>query len=550
MRLVTAEEVRRLDRATIERGTAGVELMERAGAGVAAAIERQFGPVLGLRVLVLCGTGNNGGDGFVAARSLAARGAEVHVGILGPRDRVRGDARSQLERMEAAGVRGHLIADAAGLDGLRAARDVWDFAIDALLGTGARGEPEGLMAEGVEILRQLDDAGTRVIAVDLPTGVDTDTGAIARRAVRADLTVTFSFPKRGHWLYPARAFVGALEVVDIGLVDRAGADDDPERRLEISYRPEMADRLPLRPPLAHKGSVGRVLLVGGSVGLTGAIALAARAASRTGAGYVRAAVPKSLNDILEIKLTEEMTVPVAETRRRSLSLAALPDLLELVKQSDVVALGSGMSRDSDSAELARQLAARARIPMVIDADGLHAFAGRRPAKEREPAPRIVTPHVGEMSRLTGLDPAAIERDRIEVARKWSAIWGVVVVLKGAPTVTARPDGHATVNTSGGPALATAGTGDVLCGMLAALVGQGLAPYDAARLGVYLHGLAADGMAEARGVLGLTAGDLLDRIPLVLGGLARDRDHALEKRGVPTTGASGPSPGSSASGRRR
>ncbi len=547
MRLVTAEEMRRLDRATIDGGTPGVDLMERAGAGVAAAVERHFGPMLGYRVLVLCGTGNNGGDGFVVARFLAARGAEVHVGLLGARDRVRGDARTQLERMEAAGIRAHALADAAGIDGMRAARDAWDFAIDALLGTGARGEPEGLMAEGVEALRQLDDAGTHVIAVDLPTGVDADTGAIARRAVRADLTVTFGFPKRGHWLYPARAFVGALEVVDIGLVDRSGADDDPERRVEIAHSPEMADLVPRRPPLAHKGSVGRVLVVGGSVGLTGAVALAARAASRSGAGYVRVAVPRSLNDILEIKLTEEMTVPVAETPGRSLSLAALPDLLDLVEKSDVVALGSGLSRDSDSAELARQLAARARVPMVIDADGLNAFAGRRPARDREPAPRIVTPHVGEMSRLTGLDPAAIERDRIEVARKWSAIWGAVVVLKGVPTVTARPDGHATVNSSGGPALATAGTGDVLCGVIAALVGQGLAPYDAARLGAYLHGLAADRIAEARGVLGMTAADLLDRIPSALGALARERDHALEKRGA--TGAAGPSPGSPAWGRR-
>ena len=312
MHLVTAEEMRRLDRATIEGGHAsGETLMERAGAGVVEAMERRYGSLLGLRVLVLCGTGNNGGDGFVAARHLQSRGAEVQVAILGDPARVTGDAHIQLKRLAAGGLSAPGISSETELERLVGSRDQWDFALDALLGTGAQGVPQGIVAAGVQALRDLDDAGTRVVAVDLPTGVDADTGAIARRAVRADLTVTFGAPKRGQFLYPGRAFVGSLEVVDIGLA----MDAVPVAALRVSLATasDMAALLPARDPRAHKGSTGRLLVVGGSVGLTGAVALAARAALRSGAGYVQAAVPKSLNDVLEVKLTEEMTLPMPET---------------------------------------------------------------------------------------------------------------------------------------------------------------------------------------------------------------------------------------------
>ncbi len=526
MQLVTAEEMRLLDRATIDRGHAsGETLMERAGAGVVEAMERRYGSLLGMRVLVLCGPGNNGGDGFVAARHLGSRGAEVQVALLGDAARVSGDARAQLERLAAGRLSAPGISSEAELERLVGSRDQWDFALDALLGTGARGVPEGIVAAAVQALRDLDDAGTRVVAVDLPTGVDADTGTIARRAVRADLTVTFGAPKRGQFLYPGRAFVGCLEVVDIGLA----MDALPVTALPVSLATasDMAALLPARDPRAHKGSVGRLLVVGGSVGLTGAVALAARAALRSGAGYVQAAVPSSLNDVLEVKLTEEMTIPMPETAERTLSAAALEPLLARAAAADAVALGSGLSRHREAAELARRMARGSDRPLVIDADGLNAFEGHADLLARIRAPRILTPHLGEMQRLCGIEPHDLEARRIDAAREWAERWKSVVVLKGAPTVTAAPDGRATVNPSGNPGMATAGTGDVLTGAIAGLLAQGLAPYDAARLGVYVHGMAGDVAAGEKGQQGLTATDVLETLPLALLALTRLRAESLE-----------------------
>jgi NAD(P)H-hydrate epimerase len=521
MHLVSAEEMRLLDRATIESGHAtGEALMERAGAGVVAAIERQYGPLLGLRVLALCGTGNNGGDGFVAARHLKARGAEVAVGLLGDPAKVAGDARAHLERLEEVGLPARRVDSEAALARLVAARDRWDFALDALLGTGARGVPEGLAAWGVSALRDLDDAGTTVVAVDVPTGVNADTGAIARRAVRADLTVTFGCPKRGHFLYPGRAFVGRLEVVDIGLSPDALAALAPP--VSLATLEDMAALLPARDPRAHKGSVGRVLVVGGSVGLTGAVALAARAALRSGAGYVQAAVPKSLNDVLEVKLTEEMTIPLPETAERTLSTAALEPLLARAADADAVALGSGLSRHRESVEVARRVIAGLERPVVVDADGLNACEGHTELLARGRGPRVLTPHVGEMRRLTGLESAEIEARRIDLAREWAQRWRAVLVLKGAPTVTASPEGRVTVNPTGNPGLATAGTGDVLTGAIAALLAQGLAPYDGARLGAFVHGLAGDLAAAEQGQAGMVAGDVVERLPAAIVELERRR----------------------------
>jgi hydroxyethylthiazole kinase-like uncharacterized protein yjeF len=513
MRLVTAEQMRRLDRATIDAGTSGETLMERAGSGVVETLERRYGPSLGLRVLVLCGTGNNGGDGFVSARHLRGRGAEVHVALLGDHAKVRGEALAHLERLRRAGLEPVAIGSLEALERLVASRDAWDFALDALLGTGAHGEPEGLMEAGVEMLRRLDEAGTHVIALDLPTGVDADRGAIARRAVRADLTVTFGCPKRGQLLYPGRAFVGALEVVDIGLDAQAlDALADP---VELATPAAMAALLPTRDPRAHKGSVGRVLVAGGSVGLTGAVALAARAALRSGAGTVKAAVPKSLNDVLEVKLTEEMTTPMPETPERTLALAALEPLLARAGEADAVVVGSGLSRHREAAELARRVVAECDRPLVLDADGLSAFEGLADAFVRATAPRVLTPHLGEMRRLTGIDTSILDADRIDVAREWARRWHTVLVLKGAPTVIAGPDGETTVNPTGNPGMATVGMGDVLAGVIAALIAQGLTPYDAARLGAYAHGLAGDQVAAELGPLGLVAGDVAEAMPKAL-----------------------------------
>jgi len=528
MRLMTAAEMRELDRATIESGhSSGEALMERAGQGVAEAMERRYGPALALRVVVLSGLGNNGGDGFVAARHLRARGAETHVALIGERERVRGEARAHLERMEREGTTVTEIGSEEALQRMLAARGRWDFALDALLGTGSRGGPEGLIASAVQALRDLDDQGTRVVALDLPTGVHPDTGEIARRAVRADLTVTFGAPKRGQWLYPGRAFVGALEVVDIGL-----APADPARfPVELATAIAIADLLPARNPRAHKGVAGRVLIAGGSPGLTGAVTLAARAATRSGAGYVQCVVPEGLNDVFEIKLTSEMTLLAPQTGARTLARGAEERIRKWAERADAMLVGSGLSREAESAALARALVAGRTRPMVLDADGLNAYEGSEGFDSASGAPLVLTPHLGEMGRLTGDTPASLEARRIDAAREWAGRWKAVVVMKGAPTVTAAPDGRATVNPTGNPGLATAGTGDVLAGVVAAFLAQRLDPYDAARAAAYVHGLAGDRVAGEKGPLGLDAGDVAEAIPAAMHALTRARDLALEERGA-------------------
>ena len=517
--MLSAAEMRQLDEATMRGHSSGAALMERAGAGVVEAMERRYGPVLGLRVLVLCGTGNNGGDGLVAARRLRERGALVTVGVVGDPARIAGDARAPLERLiESGGTAGALDGEPA-LAALLGSRDHWDFALDAVLGTGARGVPEGLAAAAVQALRELDDAGTRVVAVDLPTGVAADRGSIARRAVRADLTVTFGHPKRGHLLYPGRAFAGALEIVDIGLIDATPA---PERfPFELATAAAMAALMPERDPRAHKGVTGRVLIVGGSAGLSGAVALAARAATRSGAGYVQLAVPASLHDPLAAKLTEEMTIPCPETGARALALDALEPIQKRAAAADVVVIGSGLSRTPEAAELARRLIAGCDRPQLIDADGLNALADATAPLGPGGPPRVLTPHLGEAARLTGLDTAALERARFDAAREWAGRLSSVLVLKGAPTVIGSPGGIATVNPTGNAGMASAGMGDALSGTIAALIGQGLEAYDAARLGAWAHGAAGDLAAAELGSTGFSAGDLIERLPRAFERLRRE-----------------------------
>ncbi len=523
MRLVTAEEMRAMDRATIDGGhVSGEMLMERAGAGVVRAMSGRYGPLLAMRVLVLCGRGNNGGDGFVAARALQHAGAIPHVVVLGDAAKIAGDARTHLWAMRDDGVVPVPVQSDADL--AEAARGEWDFALDAMLGTGAEGAPRGLFAAGVEILRTLDDRGVRVVAVDLPTGLDADHGTIARRTVRADLTVTFGAPKRGQYLYPGRAFVGALEVVDIGLVETP----DP-RALELATEETMAALVPLRDPRAHKGSAGRLLVIGGSAGMTGSVTLAARTANRGGAGYVRAAVPQSLADILAIKLTEEIALAMPETRERSLDRKALKPLLEAAGESHAVVLGPGMSRVPESAALARRLAAKIMTPLLIDADGLNAFDGHLGDLRSLGVPLVLTPHLGELSRLSGESPASLEARRIDAAREYAWAFRAVLVMKGAPTVIAAPDGRATVNPNGNPGMATLGAGDVLSGTIGALLAQGLEAYDAARLGVWVHGAAGDIAAAKLGVHGVTASDLVRAVPLALRDLVARREEARPQR---------------------
>ncbi len=523
MLLLTAAEMRAVDQATIAAGTPGETLMERAGRGVAEALERRWGSPLAMRVLVLAGPGQNGGDGCVAARALAERGARVTVAVCAPAARVGGASRTMLERLEPLRVPVVFPADASALAAYAAAFDHWDFVLDALLGTGAAGEPRGLVADACRLSNALRARGSRVLAVDLPTGVSSDDGSMAAVAVQADVTVTFGYPRRGHWLWPGRGCRGVLEVVDIGLVSVERASLSPA---ELATARALARLLPQRDPRAHKGTAGRTLIVGGAPGMTGALVLAARAAARSGAGYVRVAAPASLCDLLAAHLVEPMLLACGEDSHRTLTTTALPQLLAEAERAQAVAVGCGLSTRPHAAALARELATHLPKPLVLDADALTALSPAAdllvPALRLAPAERVLTPHLGEMQRLTGQPAAEIEARRIDAARGWAQRWGATLILKGAPTVVASPDGRVSVSPTGTPALATAGTGDVLTGLLTALLAQGLPAYDAARLAAYVHGRAGELAEAARGPLGVIASDVLEQIPEALRELSKMR----------------------------
>jgi NAD(P)H-hydrate epimerase len=479
--LVGAEGMRALDRRTIEAlGVPGPVLMESAGRAVAEAVLARRPR----RVHVVCGAGNNGGDGLVVARHLHALGVEVDVALLGA---PRGDAAAQLERARAFGV-----AEGRG--------EGADLIVDAIFGTGLARTVEGDAARAIQAINA---RAVCVVAVDLPSGLDADTGQVHGVAVRADETVTFGLPKVGLALEPGRSLAGAVSVARIGIAERApGVEADAE----LWTRAAAAQFLPERRSEGHKGSFGHVLVVAGSEGKTGAAALATRAAIRAGAGLVTLACPAGLNDVLEEKCTEAMTAPVADTPERAFAGAAEDAILALAEDRDVVALGPGIGRAPETAALVRGLCKRISKPLVLDADGINAFEGH-PGELRA---SVITPHPGEAARLLGCETAEIQRDRLGAARRLAEETGAVVVLKGAATVVAGAGAPPLINPTGGPALASGGTGDVLTGLVAALLAQGLAPRCAAGVGVYLHGLAGDRLAV--GDSGLMAGDLADSLP--------------------------------------
>ncbi|MEW5723356.1 MAG: NAD(P)H-hydrate dehydratase [Thermodesulfobacteriota bacterium] len=508
MKFCLAEEMRRLDEKTIkECGLPGVVLMENAGRGAAGLVRKHLGELGGRRVAVVCGRGNNGGDGFVMGRVFHGWGAVVRFYLLSEIGRVGGDARVNLEVARKMGLEIVEIREEAHLDRLDLA---WaDLIVDAVFGTGLNSEVKGLYRAVIEII---NGAGRPVVAVDVPSGLDADTGRVLGVAVGADLTVTFGLPKAGLLLPPGEQLAGRLEVVDIGIPPHVLAEADP--RKELLVEETLRGLLRPRPPDSHKGAFGHVLIVAGSTGKTGAAAMAALAAARSGAGLVTLAVPTGLNPILEAKVTEPMTEPLPEEAPGFLAAEATGRVLELAAGKTVLALGPGLSTRPGAVRVVRELVEKVELPLVIDADGLNALAREQGPVVLKKARRevVLTPHPGEMSRLAGLATKDIQADRLGAAAGFAREYGVILVLKGHRTVVAAPDGRLYLNTTGGPHLASGGQGDVLTGLIAGLIAQGLSALDAARLGVFVHGLAADQAAAAKGPVGLLASDLLAGLP--------------------------------------
>ena len=510
--LVTAAEMRALDRYTIETlGVPGELLMELAGAAVAREALALAAP--GAAVWVVCGAGNNGGDGLVAARHLHLRGVPVRLRPLGDPSAWRDDAAANWRRAEAAGV---------PLAPPRARPPAGSVIVDALFGTGLARPVEGDAAAAIRWVREARPA-CRVLAVDVPSGLSADTGQPLGEAVEADRTVTLGLPKLGLALEPGRSLAGEVVVARIGIAD-AAPGTTPHAGLWT--RAAAARHLPARPRAGHKGSFGHVLVVAGSEGKAGAAALAALGALRSGTGLVTVACPESTHLVLQATLHEAMTAPMPELTSHALGPESVKPVLELAAARDVVALGPGLGRAEETAAFVRQLARALASPLVLDADGLVPFADALAELRTRTAPTVLTPHPGEAGRLLGTSAEQVNRDRPAAARRLAAESGAVVVLKGAATVVAEPGGALLVNPSGGPALATGGTGDVLSGVIAALLGQGLAARDAAALGAFLHGAAADGLAAARGPAGLLAGEVAGALPDALRMLAAAQGHDI------------------------
>lgn len=510
--LLDADTMRRLDRWAIEeRGVDGLDLMERAGAGVARAVERLTpdGPVA-----VLCGKGNNGGDGLVAARLLRDAGRSVSVVCVAPPEDLTGDARANLERLSGQGpVRldgsDWARAQSAGADGegggASGALSACAVLVDALLGTGFRGEPRGAVAVAIDAINA---AGVPVVSVDVPSGVDASTGVVAGAAVSASVTVTFHAAKPGLWIRPGKAHAGEVETIDIGIP--RGAPACPAMGL---IEPSVLDLLPRRRASATKFTSGHVLVVGGSRGLTGAPAMAARASMRTGAGYVTACVPASLQAILASGPTPEMMTMGLPEEDGALTLDAVAGVLRAGERGGALALGPGLGRSEGAFEFARRVAREATVAVVLDADGLNAYAGRLGRLAARQAATVLTPHAGELARLLELDSAEIERNRLLHVRAAAEQAAAVVVLKGDDTLIAEPGGTVAVSRGGSPALATAGTGDVLTGVIAALLAQGLDGFTAAGAGVWLHAEAGRRAARTLGSAEcVVASDVIAALP--------------------------------------
>ena len=516
MKTVTAGQMQEIDRKTImDIGIPGIVLMENAGRGTFLQLKKHF-PDIRKKASVICGKGNNGGDGFVIARHLLNDGFDVKVYLLSSLEGLKGDALANSK----------IYLNLNGLIKEIDSEDQWKneetalahsgIIIDAMLGTGLSSEVRGLYRHVINRVNALSHVP--VLAVDIPSGIDATDGRILGTAIEADLTCTFGLPKLGHILLPGSSHTGRLEIVDIGIPQ--AVVKDAGLKISISEEKELKGLIPRRAENTHKGTFGHVFILAGSPGKTGAAVMAARAAMRTGAGLVTVGIPQSLNSILETKLTEEMTQPLPDVSGGFLGPVSLETILEAMKDKTVSAIGPGISVQSETVKLLHELLNRLEIPLVIDADGLNIIAEKPEILKKIKVPVILTPHPGELARLMKTSTTDIQGNRLGAATEFAQQFGVTVVLKGAKTIIASRDGDAYINTTGNPGMAGAGMGDVLTGIISALLAQGLSHIDACRLGVFVHGRIADLIAENRHSTGILATDIIDKIPETLKGFIR------------------------------
>jgi hydroxyethylthiazole kinase-like uncharacterized protein yjeF len=507
--IVTADQMKALDSRTVrEVGIPGAVLMENAGRGTVEAMLYCFPDQKNGPIHVLCGRGNNGGDGFVIARYFLNLGAEVMVYLLTSADRVQGDAGINLEAYRKMGGTILEIEDETAFNGIKDELGRASIIVDALLGTGLSSEVKGLYRAVIDQLNSFKNIP--IVSVDVPSGLDATTGKILGSAVKAALTCTYGLPKIGHFTYPGRENTGELEVIDIGIPESLIKASGIKRFL--LEEDDFMGIIPARKPDSHKGIYGHVLVLAGSPGKTGAASLAGHAAMRAGAGLVTLGVPNSLRSVVEEKTKEVMTESLPDGNEGYLGMDAWPKLAEMLESKNAVAVGPGLSDRAETGELVLKLIEEADVPLVIDADGLNLVAKNKEVLKKAKLTPVLTPHPGEMSRLTNLSVKEIQADRINIASSFAKEYKVILVLKGASTVIAEPTGKIFINTTGNPGMAGGGMGDVLTGFIASLIGQGIASLDAARMAVFTHGAIGDFVAENRAETGILASDITEKIP--------------------------------------
>ena len=509
MKLVTAEQMRSLDTSAINNyKVPSLDLMENAGRRTVEVMLDRYGDPLGKSVAIFVGPGNNGGDGLVIARLLAARLARPVVFLLVPSDKLKGDSAHNYNRLLELPIKIIEVTDEKNLHEADAIlTDCWSM-VDGIFGTGLTRDVTGIFAAAIKIL---NEAACPVVAVDIPSGINTDSGETLGSSVQADITVTFGQAKIGQVIHPGRESTGFLEVVDIGIPEKAVAES--EIRLEL-LESTVGEWIPARIPTAHKGSFGHLLIVAGSIGKTGAALLCGSGGLRSGAGLVTLCIPYELNNIIESGLWEAMTVPLQSAAQGILSIEDYTVIEDALQGKQALVVGPGIGTADETAELIEKLYCEIEAPMLVDADGLNILASDTSLLQKAPGQRILTPHPGEMSRLTGVPTSDILKNRFEITEEFAAKHNVHVVLKGTDTLVCDPKGNMAINPTGNPGMAAGGMGDVLAGLIGGFLAQGLSPWNACCLGVYSHGLAGDRLA-AETSAGYLASELAEQIPFIL-----------------------------------
>ncbi len=501
--------MRLMDSLTIEEfGIPGRVLMENAGKEAAKILFENFEGILQKKTGIIAGSGNNGGDGFVIARYLSSWGCDVSVYLLANPDKIKGEAKDNLNLLYPMSIKVATIHNSALFAENEEKLKQIDIWVDAILGTGLKSDVRDYFGQVIDFINSRKKP---IFAVDIPSGLNSDTGAVCGTAICADLTVTFGFAKTGEKLFPGAKFSGRVEVADIGIPPHIAEKIAPKQyAITENY---IKSNMITREADAHKGDSGHILLIAGSRGKTGAALLAAKAAMRTGAGLVTMGICESINSVIESAAIEAMTYALPETKKGTLSLSSFSDIEKIFDGKKCIAIGPGIGTEPETAELVFRISESSEIPLIIDADGLNCIAGNVEILKNINAPVVLTPHPKEMSRLIKRSVREIQSDRVGCAREFACKFGVTLVLKGAGTVVAHKNGNAFINTSGNSGMASGGVGDVLTGIIAGLTAQGYQPEQAANIGVYLHGAAADTIGASIGKIGLIASDIIEAIPL-------------------------------------